>query len=533
MSSYFPPLNLSLDADERAVKRAYAAALKETRPDDDPLAFQALVAARDRALDWVRRRGTGTLIPVLEEVAERPGQRDVAPIGETAPSLVSDTSPDQSDQATEAGFVKQGAVTVLPTDAPLDLPAALEAQLARSPSEGFATMVRSIETSRQVLRTMAIGLIREEAEGPGERLAERWDALLQAADELDLSGRMALERAIAVELDATMQGVAASDGFAATVLRLDRSFRWSDDPRRIARILGEPSGTHPLVFAIERFGVGAVRLRLSETGFPIIPASDLAAWFGSPDQAGAKAYRRAAKAGRFSFGWSWYAFLSPPAWCVRMGQSLWGIGCGLAAVTAIYVLFDPIGNVGNANAFASFLAVLIAFRIAAAVSARNLEIAALVRVIRRIEVATLPTLSERRRLIATAHGSKLLNVVVGLFFLLLVDGYCLSLVIPAMSLPNALVAQMIVIPDRKTPGVTFADRLVAQSYLDHAREIAEEIDDLVKAEHTADPQNPLRRRRVEALQQTFLDYIKVLPIPDYAADFDRFRSDVARLKRRS
>ena len=57
MDTLFPPLNLPLDADERAVKRAYAAVLKSTRPEDDPIAFQALVNARDRALDWVRRRG--------------------------------------------------------------------------------------------------------------------------------------------------------------------------------------------------------------------------------------------------------------------------------------------------------------------------------------------------------------------------------------------------------------------------------------------------------------------------------------------
>mgnify|MGYP000962508045 CR=1 FL=1 len=47
-------LGLPVDADERAVKRAYAARLKVTRPDDDPAAFQRLVEARDVALQVAR-----------------------------------------------------------------------------------------------------------------------------------------------------------------------------------------------------------------------------------------------------------------------------------------------------------------------------------------------------------------------------------------------------------------------------------------------------------------------------------------------
>ena len=42
-------LGLPVDADERAVKRAYAARLKVTRPDDDPAAFQRL------GLEWAWR----------------------------------------------------------------------------------------------------------------------------------------------------------------------------------------------------------------------------------------------------------------------------------------------------------------------------------------------------------------------------------------------------------------------------------------------------------------------------------------------
>jgi hypothetical protein len=560
MGTYFPPLNLSLDADERAVKRAYAAALKRTRPDDDPAAFQALVAARDRALDWVRRRADvrpmpsfGDLIapslepqpmtspPAMEPVMEPPNSKiepaydvpdwlrklavvDVRPIVAEAP---------QSDEDTATIVELPPAPTAIPI-------ARFEAEPSLESGPSFASIIRSQQISRQFLSAMAVELIRDEANGkiadagePG--LAGRWDVLLANADDLDLSGRMALERTIVIELDTVMQQAAAGtpqvERFAATVLTLDRAFHWSQDPRRVVRLLGEPSTAHPLVFAIERFGENAVRLRMSPGGFPIIPDGDLVAWFGSIDHATVKSYRAAQKVERMGFSWSWYAFLSPPSWCVRTGLSLWGIGLAAAAILAVYVLFDPIANVGTANSFATFLALLMAGRVAIGVAARTLETSKLVSVIKRIEDGPLPSLADRRRQIASAHGPKLLNVIVGLCFLLLVDGYCLALIIPAMDLRPARVAEMVVVPDRKTPGVTFADRLVAQSYLDQAREIAESFDDLLRA-NRAEPFNPLRRARIEALRQSFLSYIKELPIGDYAAEFDRFRHEIAQLQRR-
>lgn len=47
-------LGLEADADERAVKRAYAGRLRTTRPDSDPEGFQRLHEAYQAALAWVR-----------------------------------------------------------------------------------------------------------------------------------------------------------------------------------------------------------------------------------------------------------------------------------------------------------------------------------------------------------------------------------------------------------------------------------------------------------------------------------------------
>jgi len=49
-------LDLAEDADERAVKRAYAKRLRSTRPDDDPVGFQQLHEAYQAALSWAQYR---------------------------------------------------------------------------------------------------------------------------------------------------------------------------------------------------------------------------------------------------------------------------------------------------------------------------------------------------------------------------------------------------------------------------------------------------------------------------------------------
>ena len=48
-------LGLTPTGDERAVLRAYAQKLRETRPEDDPEGFQRLLAAREQALAWRER----------------------------------------------------------------------------------------------------------------------------------------------------------------------------------------------------------------------------------------------------------------------------------------------------------------------------------------------------------------------------------------------------------------------------------------------------------------------------------------------
>jgi len=52
----FERLGLSPDADEQAIRRAYAQLLKQHRPDEDPAGFQRLHDAYQQALQWCRNR---------------------------------------------------------------------------------------------------------------------------------------------------------------------------------------------------------------------------------------------------------------------------------------------------------------------------------------------------------------------------------------------------------------------------------------------------------------------------------------------
>jgi hypothetical protein len=59
MNPVFETLGIDAAADERTIKRAYAAKLKTTRPEQDPQGFQALNEAYQTALAWHRARDAG------------------------------------------------------------------------------------------------------------------------------------------------------------------------------------------------------------------------------------------------------------------------------------------------------------------------------------------------------------------------------------------------------------------------------------------------------------------------------------------
>lgn len=111
-------LELDTDADERAIKRAYAKRLRVTRPDDDPVAFQRLHEAYQAALEWVRAEPmAGDDLDDGWLDAEPDNALEVAVTGQPRMPLVHEYSPPR---------VPPGAPVLLRAQPPLELEGAVD-----------------------------------------------------------------------------------------------------------------------------------------------------------------------------------------------------------------------------------------------------------------------------------------------------------------------------------------------------------------------------------------------------------------------
>jgi hypothetical protein len=100
MSWALAAFGLEEDADERAIKRAYAARLKVTRPDDDPAAFQQLHETYQAALGWARqlaamRRAAEPAAEGLEDNGDAPQVQAGAAFARTPVALEAGPAPVQ------------------------------------------------------------------------------------------------------------------------------------------------------------------------------------------------------------------------------------------------------------------------------------------------------------------------------------------------------------------------------------------------------------------------------------------------------
>ena len=119
MSHDVPPflaaLGLRGDADERAVRQAYARQLKKIDPAADPEGFQALRSAYEVALQWSRRVRAASPPAPLSDPPIPPESAETAPPGPEAPEVEHGSDPHAAGnevfgvfaQAAHAGFVDE------------------------------------------------------------------------------------------------------------------------------------------------------------------------------------------------------------------------------------------------------------------------------------------------------------------------------------------------------------------------------------------------------------------------------------------
>lgn len=89
----FAELGLEQDADEREVKRAYAAALRQARPDQDPERFQRVNEAYRACLDWLAWRRH------YDAQDDESDEADTAEAADPAPSPAADGAEGQGPYA--------------------------------------------------------------------------------------------------------------------------------------------------------------------------------------------------------------------------------------------------------------------------------------------------------------------------------------------------------------------------------------------------------------------------------------------------
>lgn len=334
-------LGLDADADERAVKRAYAQRLKTTRPEDDPAGFALLVAARDAALRLARQRA---------ETADLAQGFTYRPIDVAALARLAAAFPGRPEANAEA-----------------------DAETPPAPP---------VATSRDTLRAAA-AMAEALLAGPTPADADGWAAVFALGDSLPLALRGRFEQQIAEALNGALPRLTAPGGFdeaaaMALVRRVGEEFGWLTATRRVAGLFWPPDGRQPLPSLLERLLSRVPPPGRDENGLPIIDRFDLESFFGSSDHRTVRYYERARRRGRFGLSWTTLAFLSPPGWAALKG---WYTAS--AAIITVGLLLRPwLPDIDETDAGAvlvmAALAVMAAGHVAAALLADRLAIARLV-----------------------------------------------------------------------------------------------------------------------------------------------------------
>lgn len=610
-------LGLPVDADERAVKRAYAARLKVTRPDDDPAAFQRLVEARDVALQWARN-GWGRPDPDPDPDDDGDAIEAMETAAASDPGLTPPAEPVSHGRVAGPPLAAPDSDRPPPVDREDDRPAAADREGAKPPPadreggsppladqksdhpdgrrmpEAEGTLISRLgddvdpplpEPSRLEDRIDTIVLRMAEAESPAappkpsravpepagrdpdgdddpepafdpepdtsadrfaaltaeaDRLlndpwfgqggghALAWEALIGAAEDLDIAQRLAFETQLARGFDRHL-GRGRNSGDAAPVLpertrvllRLaSEAFGWDRDVRRLARIVGGASEVGPLVAAIEALTGPPPTPRRDETGFPLLEPFDLEAFLGSLDHPLVRYYRRAQRAGRLVLSFSPLAFFLPVWWAGRNRYMLWAAGLSVLLAVAMSMAVDPRHPGGNGPLFIGLVAVILAGRTLLAANAQRLEILNVTDLIEKAD-REAPARNDKRKTFLAARRPtwRLVTVLFSAVYLVMVDIFIVAMLIDAAVLSEPRIERLMPEADP----ARLDTRLGAVLWREHReRSIANVV--RVLKELGAKANSPADHAAIEALRA---DLRTVYPEgwhPDYparSADFER------------
>jgi hypothetical protein len=308
-------LGLAPTADEAAILRAYAAKLRQTRPDDDPEGFQRLVRARELALAWRKAA------PPPDE-----GEADPPPRSPRAEAFDAEASGGAIDAAAKPPPLRWRAPRATPESPdPALRPPPVGAWRAAA-AAGGPDWSRDDEGERDLAALRA--RLRALAAEPDATFRDlgSWETILSAGDRLGLLARDRLrgdlvallaDRLPALPADATPPdaGLLKLAGRLDQELDLARALtgpRRAGDELRFARLadwLNAFAAERAVARRRER-GEAAYRL---DNGAPLIPPEDRSAALARRDLMAIYEEVAARGRSRWRAGWggAWAAALAP------------------------------------------------------------------------------------------------------------------------------------------------------------------------------------------------------------------------------